>query len=271
MEEKNLIEIEQSIIKKYRKSIWRKFTKAINEYDLIKENDIIGICISGGKDSFLLAKCFQEIKKHGKINFDIKFLCMDPGYNLENKAKIKDISNKLGIDINIFETDVFKVASKLNKNNPCYICARMRRGYLYDYAKSLGCNKIALGHHFDDVIETILMSMFYNGRIQTMLPKLKSSNFDNMELIRPLYLIKEEDIKAWASYNNIEFIGCACGLEKENSKRLETKKFIKKLRNKDELIDLNIFKSVDNVNLEQILGYHANDEYHSYIENYDKN
>ena len=249
------LEIEKSIIKKFRKEIWRKFTKAVTDYNLISDGDKIAVCISGGKDSFLLAKCFEEIKKHGKIKFDIEFISMDPGYSDASSKQIKKNADILGIDVKIFNTDIFKVSSKLNPEAPCYMCARMRRGYLYDYAKKLGCNKIALGHHFDDVIETILLNIFYNGSYETMLPKLKSTNFEGMELIRPLYLVKEEDIIKWCTYNELEFIGCACNLKKENSKRLEVKELIKKLRLTNEFVDKNIFKSSTNVNLEQIISY----------------
>ncbi len=265
-----LKEIEKSIIKKYRKEIWRKFTKAVTDYELIKDNDKIAVCISGGKDSFLLAKCFQEIKKHGKINFDLEFLCMDPGYSKENSEIIKSNAEKLGINLKIFNTDIFNVVNKLNEKSPCYLCARMRRGYLYDNAKKLGCNKIALGHHFDDVIETILMSMFYNGNVQTMLPKLRSTNFEGMELIRPLYLVKEKDVLSWMNYNELNFIGCACNLKNEDSKRQEVKELIEALRTKSKFIDKNIFKSVENINLEQIMGYHSSKEDYNYIEDYEK-
>jgi len=205
-----LIEIEKSIIKKFRKDIWRKFTKAVTDYELIRDNDKIAVCISGGKDSFLMAKCFQEIQKHGKINFELIFLVMDPGYDSLILKKIKENAQLLNIPIQIFQTNIFESVQVMKCKSPCYMCARMRRGYLYAEAKKNGCNKIALGHHFDDVIETILLSMFYNGQISTMLPKLRSQNYEGLELIRPLYLVKEESIITWQKYNNLEFINCAC-------------------------------------------------------------
>ncbi len=263
-----LEEIEKSIIKKFRKEIWRHFTKAVTDYELIKEFDTIAVCISGGKDSFLLAKCLQELKKHGKIKFDLKFICMNPGYSEKHKKIIENNAKTLGIELNIFTTDVFEVAQKLNEDNPCYLCARMRRGYLYDYAKSLGCNKIALGHHFDDVIETILLSLFYNGKINTMMPKLFSTNFLGMELIRPMYLIKEKDILAWAKYCDLSFIGCACNLKQESSKRLEIKKLIEELRKTNQFIDNNIFKSMENINLNQVLGYVKDDQKYFFLDDY---
>ena len=272
MNEKEIIE--KSIIKKFRKEIWRPFTKAINEYDLIKDGDKIAVCISGGKDSFLMAKCFQEIKKHGKMNFDLEFIVMNPGYNKENENKIKENAKKLGIPIKIFETDIFSVSTHLNETNPCYLCARMRRGHLYNYAKELGCNKIALGHHFDDVIETILLSMFYSGQINTMMPKLHSDNFEGMELIRPLYLVKEDDIISWAKYNNIEFLNCACKFtekvssDSSISKRKKMKELIKELNKDNKYVEKNIFKSVENVNLSQIIGYHKDDEKWNFLDDY---
>ena len=267
-------EIERSIIKKFRKDIWTPFIKGINDYQLIKEKDVIGVCISGGKDSFLLAKCLQEIKRHGKINFELKFIAMNPGYKEKNLEKIKENANNLELPLEIFETDVFAVANKLNKEKPCYICARMRRGHLYSKAKELGCNKIALGHHFDDVIETILLSMLYGGEVKTMMPKLHSDNFEGMELIRPLYLVKEEAIVNWAKYNNLEFINCACDFTDSNrdtdSKRLEMKMLIKKFRETNPYIEQNIFKSVDNINLSTILGYHNGDKKYYFLDDYDQ-
>ena len=203
-----LKEIERSIIKKYRKKIFVPFVKAIKEFNLIEENDKIMVCISGGKDSFLLAKCMQEIKKHGKFNFDLEFIVMNPGYTIENINKIKENLSKLNIDAHIFDTPIFEVADKTD--NPCYMCAKMRRGYLYSYAKKLGCNKIALGHHFNDVIETVLLNMIFTGNFSSMVPKVKSTNFENMSLIRPLYYVREEDIIRWAKYNELEFLDCAC-------------------------------------------------------------
>ena len=236
--------VEKSIIKKFRKEIWRPFVKAINDYDLIKENDKIAVCISGGKDSFLMAKCFQELKRHGKIKFDLEFLVMNPGYNDINSEMILKNAQDLNVPIHVFKTDIFNIVASLTDGNPCYLCARMRRGHLYNEAKKLGCNKIALGHHFDDVIETILLSMFYSGEIKTMMPKLHSDNFEGLELIRPMYLIKENDIKSWARYNNLTFINCACRFtencsineDDSTSKRLEMKKLVAQLREKNKYI-----------------------------------
>lgn len=269
--------IEKSIIKKYRKEIWSKFIRAVNDYELIKENDNIMVCISGGKDSFLLAKCIQELKRHGKINFNVNYVVMDPGYKEETKNKIIENAKKLNIDINIFETDIFEVANKLNKEHPCYMCARMRRGYLYNKAKELGCNKIALGHHFDDVIETTLLSMFYGSEIKTMMPKLHSDNFPGLELIRPLYLVKEQSIISWKKSNNLTFINCACKFTErtanstENiSKRKEMKELIQNLRKVNKDIDYNIFKALDNINLNCVLGTKKDGIYKSFLEDYDK-
>lgn len=269
--------IEKSIIKKYRKEIWSKFIRAVNDYELIKENDKIMVCISGGKDSFLLAKCIQELKRHGKINFNVNYVVMDPGYKEETKNKIIENAKKLNIDINIFETDIFEVANKLNKEHPCYMCARMRRGYLYNKAKELGCNKIALGHHFDDVIETTLLSMFYGSEIKTMMPKLHSDNFPGLELIRPLYLVKEQSIISWKNSNNLTFINCACKFTErtanstENiSKRKEMKELIQSLRKVNKDIDYNIFKALDNINLNCVLGTKKDGIYKSFLEDYDK-
>ena len=268
-------EIERSIIKKYRKEIWSRFVKAVSDYELIKENDKIMVCISGGKDSFLLAKCMQELKKHGKINFEMVFLCMNPGYNEKNLELIKKNAKHLNLDLHIFNSDIFEVVDK-QVVSPCYLCARMRRGHLYSEAKKLGCNKIALGHHFDDVIETILMGMLYGAQVQTMMPKLHSTNFEGMELIRPMYLVKEENIIAWAKYNELTFLQCACNfteknnLENVSSKRLETKNLIKELRKKYEDIDINIFRSVEDINLNTIIGYHKDDMTYNFLDDYEK-
>ncbi len=268
--------IEKSIIKKYRKEIWSKFIKAIKDYQLINDNDKIAVCISGGKDSFLLAKCIQELKRHGKIHFTAYYIVMDPGYTEYNKKLIEENANKLNIPIEFFSSNIFNVVATVDKSL-CYLCARMRRGYLYNKAKELGCNKIALGHHFDDVIETTLLSIFYAAEVKTMMPKLHSQNFEGMELIRPLYLVKEDDIISWKDYNNLEFINCACKftekchLEDNNeSKRLEIKKLITSLRKINKDIDHNIFKSLDNINLNCVLGVKDNGIYKSFIENYDK-
>ncbi len=266
----NVKDIERSIIKTYRKDIWRKFTEAINLYNLVKDGDKIAVCISGGKDSFLMAKCFQELKRHGRINFDLEFLVMDPGYSKKNVKIIQDNAFKLGIPIHIFPSDIFASVQAMNPKSPCYMCARMRRGYLYSMAQSLGCNKIALGHHFNDVIETILMGIFYNGKIETMLPRIKSENFVGMELIRPMYLIKECSIINWANYNGLCFIGCACMLKKEDSKRSEIKNLIKDLRKSNKFIEFNIFKSVENINMKQIMGYIDMDYRYNYLDDYDE-
>ena len=270
-------EIERIIIKKYRKTIWTKFVKAINEYELIKEGDRIAVCISGGKDSMLLAKCMQELYKHGKRNFELKFVVMDPGYNPYNRQVIIDNAELLNIPIEIFDTEIFDAVAGV-ADSPCYLCARMRRGYLYKYAQSIGCNKIALGHHFDDAIETILMSMLYGGEIKTMMPKLHSTNHEGMELIRPLYLVKEADIIAWKNYHDLQFIQCACRLTENcslgdaggGSKRQEMKVLVKKFRQTNPHIEMNIFKSVHNVNLQTIIGYRDGEKVYSFLDDYDK-
>ena len=269
-------EIERSIIKKYRKEIWAKFVKACKEYELINEGDKVMVCISGGKDSFLLAKCVEELQKHGGVKFDAFYVCMNPGYNDANKEMILNNAKKLNINLEMFDSDIFDVANMLNEKSPCYMCARMRRGYLYNKAKELGCNKIALGHHFDDVIETTLLSMFYGSEVKTMLPKLHSENYEGLELIRPLYLVKENNILGWVKYNNLKFINCACKFtEKVNgdivlSKRKEMKELIKHLRSLNPDIDYNIFKSLDNVNLNCVLGFKKDGVYKSFMEDYDK-
>lgn len=240
---KECAEIERSIIKKFRKGIWRKFTKALRDYELVKENDSVCVCLSGGKDSAVLAKCMQELKKHGKVNFSVKFLVMDPGYSPANRQLIEKNLSHLNIPYKIFESDIFEAVDTMG-GSPCYMCARMRRGHLYHEAKLLGCNKIALGHHFDDVIETILLSIIYGGEVKTMMPKLKSTNFEGMELIRPLYLVKEEEILKWKAFNNLEFLNCACKVTEKNSqaetgsKRKEMKNLISKLRENNPQIDI---------------------------------
>lgn len=268
-------EIEKSIIKKYRKDIWSKFVKAVKEYELINENDKIMVCISGGKDSFLLAKCIQEIKKHGKVNFDACYVVMDPGYNKINRKMIEENAKVLNIPIEIFESNIFDVVTTVDKS-PCYLCARMRRGCLYNKAKELGCKKIALGHHFDDVIETTLLSMFYGSEIKTMMPKLHSENFEGLELIRPLYLVKEDAIISWKNSNDLTFLNCACKFTEEHfskddgtSKRKEIKTLIKELKKVNKDIDHNIFKSLDNVNLNCVLGTKKDGIYKSFIDDYD--
>ena len=270
-------EIEHSIIKTFRKTVWRPFTKALNEYQLIQEGDKIAVCISGGKDSMLMAKLLQELKRHGKIHFELVFLVMNPGYNADNWKIIQDNAELLGIPLTVFESDIFDTVAEI-ENNPCYLCARMRRGYLYSHAKELGCNKIALGHHFDDVIETILMSMVYGGQIQTMMPKLHSRNYAGMELIRPLYMVKEADIIRWVEQNDLHFIRCACrftesyeGSEKkgEVSKRQEMKELIAKFRATNPNIENNIFKSVYNVNLRTVIQYEYKGKKYNFMDTYD--
>ncbi len=270
-------EIERSIIKKYRKEIWSRFVKAVQDYKLIQENDKVMVCISGGKDSFLLAKCVQELKRHGKVNFDAKYVVMDPGYNEVNRKLIEDNAKKLNVPIEIFESDIFNIVDSLTEGNPCYLCARMRRGHLYNKAKELGCNKIALGHHFDDVIETTLLSMFYGSEIKTMMPKLHSDNYEGLELIRPLYLVKEASVKTWAKGNNLTFINCACRFTENcalvddgTSKRKEMKKLIENLRKVNPDVDYNIFKALDNINLNCILGTKKDGVYKSFLDDYDE-
>ena len=260
--------IERSIIKKFRKNIWRGFIDSINTFSLIEENDQIAVCISGGKDSFLLAKCMQEIKRHGKVNFTLKFICMDPGYKKEHVEKIKENAQKLDIPLEIFTTNVFEVSNILNSEHPCYMCARMRRGYLYDYAKKLGCNKIALAHHFDDVIETVLLAMFYSGSFKTMMPRVKSDHFEGMELIRPMYFVREDDIKDWVKYNQLEFLDCGCKFvqRKQESKRKEIKEILKELRKINPYIDKNIYRSTERVNLSTILSYQDEEKIYSVLD-----
>ena len=271
-------DVEQSIRKKFRKKIWRMFAKAINTYDLVKEGDKIAVCISGGKDSMLMAKLFQELKLHNKFEFEVKFLVMDPGYSPENRKVIEENARKLNIPITIYESDIFESVYNVEKS-PCYLCARMRRGYLYKFAKDMDCNKIALGHHYDDVIETILMGMLYSGQVQTMMPKLHSTNYEGMELIRPLYLIREQDIKSWCRYNDLHFIQCACKFtdtcttcnnEENRSKRVEIKELIKTLKQVNPYVEGNIFKSVENVSLEAIVAYKIDGVKHSLLETYDE-
>jgi tRNA(Ile)-lysidine synthase TilS/MesJ len=269
-------EIERTIIKNYRKKIWTKFVEAINEYDMIQEGDKIAVCMSGGKDSMLMAKCFQELQRHGKMHFELVFLCMNPGYNEINKQKVISNAKLLNIPITMFETDIFDRVAKIN-DHPCYVCARMRRGHLYEKAQELGCNKIALGHHFDDVIETILMGMFYGAQMQTMMPKVKSTSHTGMQLIRPLYLVKEADIINWKEKNDLEFIQCACRFTEHctmcdngggGSKREEMKKLIKKLRQVYPMIDMNIFRSAQNVNLDTLISYRKDGKTYHFLDNY---
>ena len=279
MENRQITEaVELSLRKKFKKSIWCKFTKAINEYELVQPNDRIAVCISGGKDSMLMAKLFQELKRHDKFPFELVFLVMDPGYSPENRRVIEDNARSMSIPVHIFESEIFESVYNIEKN-PCYICARMRRGYLYSQAKALGCNKIALGHHFDDVIETILMGMLYGGQVQTMMPKLHSTNFEGMELIRPMYLIREADIKHWRDYNDLHFIQCACKFtdtcttcepdSRSVSKRLEIKNLIAELKKVNPQVEKNIFRSVENVNVNTVIAYKDKEGVHRFTDDYD--
>lgn len=271
-------QIELSIRKKFHKVLFSRFAKAINEYELLKENDHVAVCISGGKDSMLMAKLFQELKKHNKFKFDLTFLVMDPGYSPENRKLIENNARIMGIPITVFESDIFDAVDTIEKS-PCYLCARMRRGHLYKHAQELGCNKIALGHHYDDVIETILMGMLYGAQVQTMMPKLHSTNFEGMELIRPLYLIREEDIKHWRDYNDLYFLQCACHFTDtcsscrddgtSNSKRLEIKKLIAELKKVNPCVEANIFRSVENVNLSTVVAYKQDGIRHHFLDEYD--
>ncbi|MEI3139608.1 MAG: ATP-binding protein [Lachnospiraceae bacterium] len=270
--------VEQSLRKTYKKRIWSKFCRAINTYELVKPGDKIAVCISGGKDSMLMAKLFQELKRHNKFEFEVKYLVMDPGYNEANRRIIEENARRLNIPVTFFESNIFDAVYEI-ENSPCYLCARMRRGHLYAYAKELGCNKIALGHHYDDVIETILMGMLYGGQVQTMMPKLHSTNFEGMELIRPLYLIREDDIKSWRDYNDLHFIQCACKFtdtcttcnnEENRSKRVEIKELIRTLKQKNPFVEGNIFKSVENVNLDTVVEYKTGGVRHNFLERYDQ-
>lgn len=271
------IEVERSIYKKYRKEIWKRFIAGINEYEMIKPGDCIAVCISGGKDSMLLAKCMQHLQRHSDFPFEAKYLVLDPGYSPENRQRIIDNAKLLNVPIEIFDASIFDYVVDID-SSPCYMCARMRRGHLYKNAQKLGCNKIALGHHFDDVVETILMSMLYGAEIKTMMPKLHSTNFEGMELIRPLYMVKESDIKAWVRYNDLHFLDCACKFTAQNqlkndkeliSKRKEMKELIAHFRQVSPYIDMNIFKSVHNVNLGTLIGYHKGDKEYSFLDDYD--
>ena len=276
-ENTRLRDIERSIIKKFRKPVWRRFTKAIRDYELIQDGDKIAVCISGGKDSMLMAKLFQELARHGKKNFEVVFLVMNPGYNERNYELIKSNAELLNVPITVFRSEIFNIVEG-EKNSPCYLCARMRRGYLYSKAQELGCNKIALGHHYDDVIETILMGMLYGAQVQTMMPKLHSTNFPGMELIRPLYLIREADIIHWAKYNDLTFIRCACRFteqcaspeEETTSKRAEIKELIHTLAQKDPVIESNIFRSVENVNVNTVIAYKKDGVKHHFLDTYDE-
>ncbi len=269
-------EAERSVIKKFRKEIWCRFVKSVKDYELIEEGDEIAVCVSGGKDSFLLAKCMQEINLHGKYRFGLRFLVMDPGYSPKNRALIEENARDLGVPLTIFGSNIFSVVDSVSEGSPCYLCARMRRGYLYEEAKKLGCNKIALGHHFDDMVETALLSMLYGAEIKTMLPKLRSTSHPGMQLIRPLYAVREKDIKAWASYNGLTFLNCACrfterAAEKEDeSKRREMKRLISELEKTNPEAANNIFRAFHNVNLESVAGIRKGKEHVSFSEIFSK-
>ena len=276
--EEYLKQVEKSIQKKFHKSIWCNFTKGVREYSLVNEGDVIACCISGGKDSMLMAKLFQELKRHRKVNFEVKFLVMDPGYSKANRELIESNAKKLGIPITVFESDIFESVFDIEQS-PCYLCARMRRGHLYAKAKELGCNKIALGHHYDDVIETILMGMLYGSQIQTMMPKLHSTNFEGMELIRPMYYVREEDVIKWSQYNELRFLQCACKFteecsraeaeeKEEKSKRKEIKKLIAELKKTNQYVETNIFNSVYNVNVDTVIEYKKNGIRHNFLDEY---
>lgn len=266
-------QVERSIIKTYRSKIWRMFIRAIDTYKLIEPNDKIAVCISGGKDSMLLAKCMQELQRHGDFPFELKFIAMNPGYNEENLNRLIENAKLLDIPLHIFNTNIFNVVS-IQEESPCYLCARMRRGHLYAEAKRLGCNKIALGHHFNDVIETTLMSILYGAEFKTMMPKLHSENFEDMELIRPLYLVKEDAIIAWTNYNDLHFLRCACKFTDDiennldSSKRQEVKDLIRNLKKVYDNIDINIFRSTHDVNLNTILGYHDDNHKYNFLDDY---
>ena len=281
---KTAADAELSIRKKFHKELFSAFAKGINAYHLLSPGDNVAVCISGGKDSVLMAKLFQELKRHNKFEFGLQFICMDPGYLPENRALIEANAKALDIPLHIFESPIFDAVVDVT-DSPCYLCARMRRGYLYREAQALGCNKIALGHHYDDVIETILMGMLYGGQIQTMMPKIHSANFPGMELIRPMYLIREADIIRWRDYNELRFLQCACrfteaaekGCLPENgkgagelSKRKEIKALIAKLKETNPYVEANIFRSVENVNLRTVIAYKENNETHFFEEWYDK-
>lgn len=268
---------EASLEKKFRKKIWCKFTRAINTYHLLKPGDRVAVCISGGKDSMLMAKLFQKLLQHSEYPFEAEYIVMDPGYSPANRRNIEENATNLGIPVHIFESNIFESVFQVEKS-PCYLCARMRRGYLYNFAKQLGCNKIALGHHFDDVIETILMGMLYGAQIQTMMPKLHSTNFEGMELIRPLYLIHEDDIKAWRDYNGLHFLQCACKFteqcatcdnEENRSKRLEARALIRQLKQTNPDIENHIFRSVENVCLDTVIAWKKKGEKHHFLDTYD--
>ena len=268
--------VENSLRKKFRKTIWSRFTQALKQYELVNAGDKVAVCISGGKDSMLMAKLFQELKRYSKVPFDVEYIVMDPGYNEANRRLIEENTRRLQIPVHIFDTDIFGSVYHVEKN-PCYLCARMRRGYLYSYAQKLGCNKIALGHHYDDVIETILMGMLYGAQIQTMMPKLHSTNYPGMELIRPLYLIREDEIKHWRDYNSLQFLQCACRFteacdscgKEALSKRKETKALIAELKKTNPDVEARIFRSVENVCLDSVIGWKTGGQRHTFLDQYD--
>ena len=267
--------IERSIIKKYRKQLWCPFIKSVKRYQLVREGDRIAVCISGGKDSFLLAKCMQELQRHGEVAFDLEFIVMDPGYAPQNRARIQENAERMGVPVRIFESDIFAVVDSLDTGSPCYLCARMRRGYLYEFPKKCGCNKIALGHHKSDAIETTLMAMLYGGQIQGMLPRIKSTNFEGMELIRPLYCVLEEDILRWKEYNGLSFIACACKFTEATaaetpafSARKRVKELIAALKKENPNVENNIFQSIHNVQLDTMAGYKQAGTEHSFLEKF---
>ena len=269
------LQIERSIITTYRKKLWLPFIKAVKEFKLINEGDKIAVCISGGKDSMLMAKLIEEIKKHGDCNFEVHYIVMDPGYSVENRNKIIENAKIMNIPIEIFDSDIFEIVTNMD-DNPCYLCARMRRGCLYKKAQQLGCNKIALGHHFDDVIETVLMGMLYAGQIQTMMPKLHSNNYPNMEIIRPMYYIREHDINFWKKYNDLDFIRCACRFTEQAScdnglsKRKEIKDLIKELHKINPYVENNIYRSMYNVNLNMVIEYSKDGKKYNFLDTYDE-
>ncbi|MCR5600768.1 MAG: tRNA 2-thiocytidine biosynthesis protein TtcA [Ruminococcus sp.] len=263
--------IERSITGEFSKSIWSKFRKGIEKYKLIENGDRIAVCISGGKDSMLMAKCIQRLQKYSELKFSAEYIVMDPGYNIENRNQIIENANTLEIPVKIMNTRIFESTAKAEKH-PCFLCARLRRGWLYKTAQELGCNKIALGHHFDDVIETILMGMLYGSQFQTMMPKLHSENYQGVQLIRPLYLVREADIIKWSEYNDIHFIQCACRITKSegSSKRAEVKQLLSQLRANNPAVDMNIFRSVENVNLQTLISYHRGSDYHHFLDDFDE-
>ena len=266
-----IADIERSIIKKYRKELWTPFMKGISDFDMIQNGDKIAVCISGGKDSLLLAKCMQQLQKHSKVPFEVEYIAMNPGFNQINYDILTNSCKNIGIDVKVFDTEIFAVVDKIANNFPCYMCARMRRGSLYSYAQELGCNKIALGHHYDDFIETTMLNVLYAGNFKAMMPKLKATNFENMDLIRPLVYVRESDIIDYTKHNGIQVMNCGCvvAAKKTSSKRREVKDLLKQLRQHDSLIDKSIFASTTNVSTESIIGWTDSEGNHSFLDNYD--